>query len=546
MGDNPNGYSNRIGSFVARQKHSLKKRRAELGDLLLRAAVRLAWRGDSRGVREACELIRSSQLIEEGWYRRKYAHLLSSRTDAVLHYVMRGAKEGCDPNPLFDTRWYLEQNPQVRESGVNPLVHYLERGWKEGRPPHRYFDPRLYLEANPEVAAAGLEPAGHYLRAGMKEGRRLTPEARQVFSQDPEAPGKPAAVDVRLIAFYLPQFHRIPENDAWWGEGFTEWTNVRRAEALFAGHYQPHVPRREVGYYDLAEEGVLERQADMARRFGIHGFCFHHYWFGGKRLLEMPTERLLRTGKPDFPFCLCWANENWSRTWDGAEKKILMAQQHSPEDDERFIRDLLRFFKDPRYIRVNGRPVLLVYRPSLLPDAAGTIERWRRVCRAEGPGEIFVLGVQGFDFSDPRPIGMDGAVEFPPHNGCEPLLGPAPFGRRDGFRGSCFDYAQVRWAMMKRRAPEYRLFRGVMPSWDNTPRRLERASLFLNANPQDYYCWLRWVVRETRERFRGEERLVFANAWNEWAEGCHLEPDERDGFAWLNATYRALTEAESR
>jgi hypothetical protein len=531
-----------IGSFLAKQKRSLKKRRAELRDLLLRAAIRLPLNGHLRAVRETCELIRNSDLLEEVWYRKKHALLTSSRADPVLHYVLRGAAEGCDPNPLFDTQWYLEKNPQVRASRLNPLVHYIETGWKQGRKLNPDFDPGLYLQANPDVAASGLEPIFHYLRTGMKEGRPLAPRAKPFFGGEPEPLGSSVASDVRLIAFYLPQFHRIPENDRWWGEGFTEWRNVRRAQALFTDHYQPHAPHGEVGYYDLADESVLERQANMARCFGIHGFCFHHYWFGGKRLLEMPTERLLRTGKPDFPFCLCWANENWTRTWDGAEKEVLIAQQHSPQDDERFIRDLLRFFKDPRYIRVNGLPVLLIYRISLLPDPVATIERWRRVCRTEGLGEIFVLGVQGFDLIDPRPMGLDGAVEFPPHNCCEPLLSAPPFGSHNGFRGSCFDYSQVRWAVSKRRSFDYRLFRGVMPSWDNTPRRLQRASLFLNANPQDYYFWLNWAVRDTRERLRGEERLVFANAWNEWAEGCHLEPDERYGFAWLNATARAIVD----
>jgi glycosyltransferase involved in cell wall biosynthesis len=287
----------------------------------------------------------------------------------------------------------------------------------------------------------------------------------------------------------------------------------------------------------------MERQALMARSFGIHGFCFHHYWFGGKRLLEMPVERMLRTGKPDFPFCLCWANENWTRRWDGMDNEILIAQEHSPEDDELFIRDVARFMRDPRYIRVQGRPLLVIYRPLLLPDPAATFKRWRQVCRAKGVGDIFLVAVQGFNFADPRPLGLDAAVEFPPHGAALPSLTPLQHPGARQFPGQLYDYQQLQFTMQSRRIPDYRLFRGIMPSWDNTARRAEKGTVFVNAAPQDYYLWLSHIVRETRARYKGDERLVFINAWNEWAEGCHLEPDYRHGFAWLNATRRALLPA---
>jgi glycosyltransferase involved in cell wall biosynthesis len=529
--------------IAAKHARSLKKRRAEARELWMRVAVRLHWSESLRHLRQQCKLIRESQLLEENWYRTKYSELVTSRTDPVLHFLRYGAAQWCDPNQLFDTRWYLEQNPDVAAAGINPLIHYIQAGWKEGRQPNIHFHPRLYLEANPDVAAGGLEPLAHYLRVGIKERRPWQPSTMLSFTRDPEDTTKWPAPDVRLLAFYLPQFHSIPENDSWWGKGFTEWTNVRRGKPQFPGHYQPHVPHPEVGYYDLNEPDVMERQAELARKFGIHGFCFHHYWFAGKRLLEMPVERMLRTGKPDFPFCLCWANENWTRRWDGMHNEILIAQEHSPEDDVLFIRDVVRIMRDRRYIRIQGRPLLLIYRPLLLPDPAATFSHWRHVCRAKGVGQVFLAGVQGFGFSDPRTLGLDAAIEFPPHGAELKSLSVAEHEAARHFAGQLYDYQQLQLSMQSRRLQEYRLFRGIMPSWDNTARRLEKGTVFVNTGPQDYYLWLSHIVRETRARYKGDERLVFINAWNEWAEGCHLEPDERHGFAWLNATRRALLPA---
>lgn len=354
---------------------------------------------------------------------------------------------------------------------------------------------------------------------------------------------------LRAIAFYLPQYHPIPENDAWWGEGFTEWTNVRKAEPRFDGHYQPHVPG-QLGYYDLRDPKAQAEQAELARAYGISGFCYYHYWFNGKRLLEHPFNEILKSGKPDFPFCLCWANENWTRRWDGEEREVLMAQNHSHEDDVAHIESLFPAFRDPRYIRVDGKPLFLVYKTNLLPDPKKTAEIWREAARKAGIGELYLVRVENsFQGHDPSPleIGFDAAAEFAPHWGC---LGPnnsSSYRLHDDFTDCnprIYDYDNIMAAMFSRPKPDYKLFRATFPSWDNSARRRNEPILFSNSSPEKYAFWLSQIARYTLRNFTGDERLVFINAWNEWGEGCHLEPDQKYGLRYLEATQYALRLAQ--
>ena len=345
---------------------------------------------------------------------------------------------------------------------------------------------------------------------------------------------------VKLICFYLPQFHPIPENNAWWGEDFTEWTNVKSAEPQFVGHYQPHVPG-ELGYYNLLDIEVQRRQVELARLYGIEGFCFYFYWFGSKRLLETPIENFLHDTGLDISFCLCWANENWSRRWDGLDSEVLIAQKHSPEDDLAFIRHISRYMRDPRYIRIGGRPLLLVYRPSLLPSAKETAQRWRIWCRGNGIGEIYLAYTQSFEAVDPRRYGFDAAVEFPPNNSAPPDITGSVTSLKENFACTVYDWQVFVDRSENYKKPNYKLFRSVCPSWDNTARRNNLGTVFLKNNPLLYQRWLENAIKDTENRFGSfDERLVFINAWNEWAEGAYLEPDERYGYAWLNATRNAL------
>ena len=357
---------------------------------------------------------------------------------------------------------------------------------------------------------------------------------------------RPPAPDpaVQLIAFYLPQFHAIPENDLWWGKGFTEWTNVSKAVPRFAGHYQPRLPA-DLGFYDLSRPETLRAQAALARRYGIAGFCFHHYWFTGRRLLQRPIDLLLANPDIDLPFCVNWANEPWSRRWDGKESAVLMPQHHSPEDDVAFARSLEPLMRDPRYIRVNGRPLLLLYRPALLPDAAATVSRWREHFTAAGLGNPFVLMAQVFGDTEWAKYGMDGAAGFPPFWAPGPkadtldLLDPR-------YRGEVADYDAMTRATAASWTKTDRVFPGVCPAWDNEARKPGRGFCFAGSTPAKYGRFLDAACRMAVRTFPPGERLVFVNAWNEWAEGAYLEPDRHFGHAYLAETARVLANLSAR
>lgn len=361
------------------------------------------------------------------------------------------------------------------------------------------------------------------------------------FVSAADAPVAPSDPPVRLIAYYLPQFHAVPENDAWWGRGFTEWTNVTKALPRYDGHYQPRLPA-DLGFYDLSTVEALRRQAELARRHGIGGFCIHHYWFGGRRLLQRPLELLLANPQIDMPFCLNWANENWTRRWDGDEAEVLLGQNYSPEDDIAFATSLEKAMRDTRYIRVDGRPLLMLYRPGLLPDPVATVARWREHFRKVGIGEIYVVMPQAFGVDNPRAYGMDAAAGFPPHrSGFDGVRVEQQLAGRDpAFHGSVGDYEDMIGQWAANDPQDFRLLPGVCPDWDNEARRPNRGLSFINARPQAYGDWLAAACERAGQASSADERIVFINAWNEWAEGAYLEPDRHHGHAYLAETSQVL------
>ena len=452
--------------------------------------------------------------------------------------------------PLRRIRWVYQQVTAVVKHRLYRILwitwHYLpfpvRRRVLHGRLAIGAQKLKKSLERRPTVSAPATAPQ---LEAARKNPlskdhsvRNTVPHNDEYVAYDP----RPSVVrpDIRIIAFYLPQFHPIPENDQWWGKGFTEWTNVVRGKPLFDGHYQPHLPA-DLGFYDLRVRDVQRQQVDLARLYGITGFCFYFYWFEGRRLLEAPLDAFVEDKSIDFPFCICWANESWTRTWDGLEQEVLINQRHSADDDFHFIRYVSCYLQHPHYIRIDGRPLLIVYRPDLLQDTRATAKRWRRWCREQGFGEIHLAYTQSFDKIDPTKIGFDSAIEFPPNNSSPPSKEHEVSNLTPDFSGSIYDWSVFPECSEHYSTPSYNIFRTVNLGWDNTARRDTAATIFVNSSPAGYKRWLVNAIRNTRRRIADPHRhLVFVNAWNEWAEGAHLEPDRRYGFAYLEATRSAL------
>ena len=347
----------------------------------------------------------------------------------------------------------------------------------------------------------------------------------------------------RVIAIHLPQFHPFKENDEWWGKGFTEWTNVTKAQPRYVGHYEPHLPS-DTGFYDLRLPEARELQAELAKEYGIYGFCYYHYWFNGKQLMERPVNEILASGKPDFPFMLCWANENWARNWDGGFKDVLIKQEYSHEDDINHMRWLCEnVFPDKRYIRVDGKPVFAVYRITLFPNFEETVKTWRKIAREEFGTELYRIEVMLPDAPEHTSVtpGVDAAMDFQPLGAMNSGLPMVPVKSLTQYESeedkpTVYNYSHY---VDLRRASELavRCYPCVSPGFDNSPRRIGRTFLsFTECNPSNYSRWLFDALCRKCNFKSEDENFVFINAWNEWAEGNHIEPDQKWGRAYLEQT----------
>jgi len=470
----------------------------------------------------------------------------------------------------FDESYYIEENPDVINAGITPFEHYLNYGWKEGRDPSREFSTENYLSENPDVVSEDMNPLYHYIVWGRTEGRnisikRVNTELNDEFYRKLQRSHKDGDKSSdysprieshaltnqdapKVIAFYLPQFHPFKENDAWWGKGFTEWSNVAKAIPQFKDHYQPRLPS-DLGYYDLRLTDVMAEQINMANLHGIEAFCFHYYWFAGHRLMEKPLEAYLENDeKLNFPFCLCWANENWTRRWDGSENDILMAQEHSEADNEAVFYDLLRYFKDKRYITVNGKPLIVIYRPDIITDLQELTKQWRALAVKEGLPGLHLVSTNAFGFKDYQGIGFDAIVEFPPHGIEAGNINSKIELYNNDYTGNVYDYDEVIDFSLQRlesqAESEYAkgYYPTVMTAWDNSARKPGNGNVFHGATPAKFQRWIDGCYRWSNDEHHNGEKFVFVNAWNEWAEGTYLEPDKKYGYAYLNAVRSTINE----
>jgi glycosyltransferase involved in cell wall biosynthesis len=527
--------------------------------------------------------------FDPAWYLRRNADVAETGMQPLLHYLLRGDRMGLPPGPLFDTAWFRERYG-VPES-ENTLARYLRLRLETPLSPIQDFDAEFYAAKSPDVVAAGLDLFEHFWKYGYKELRNPSADfdvkyyvqryLKGDFTKNPlehyranrnraELRGRPADDDITLareikrycrpgpyfeelepaspgprqamvLAYYLPQFHAFAENDAWWGKGFTEWTNLTRGAPRFAGHYQPRVPR-DLGFYTLDSVETMRAQIEMAQAGGISGFVFYYYWFNGKRLMDQPLTRFLADKSLAMPFALMWANENWTRRWDGQDAEVLISQDYRKADDRAMAAGFAEFFRDARYIRLQGRPILMIYRASQIPEARAAVARWRTIFNAEfNEDPIFVMA-QAFDAEDPRDYGFDGAVEFPPHK----LTRKMPASNVDftyldpDFSGKILHYDDVVAVSLREAPPPYPLIKTAIPSWDNDARRQGAGMTIAGSTPPKYEAWLAKLVAKAREKPFFGTPLVCVNAWNEWCEGAYLEPDLHFGGAYLNATSRAV------
>jgi glycosyltransferase involved in cell wall biosynthesis len=535
-----------------------------------------------------------SPFFDPAWYRLQVPRLPDGHS-VLAHYLTLGDAEGIQPLVGFDPPFVRQQMGGRPAPALVGFLKAVAVGQRYN--PNRFFDYHYYLAANPDVAGAGIDAYLHFVHAGANEGRlpsegfswlelreryHLSGDNMQMYRElmlrwrhlnlesvadevsaiqliqdeirashrpsdayEPHAAPPPQGTrrPCDVYAFYLTQYHRVAENDAWWGEGFTEWHNVVRGAPRFVGHYQPRIPSA-LGFYDLDDPRVMERQVALAKQSGLAGFAFYYYHFGSQRLLEKPLERFLADPSLELGFFLIWANETWSRRWDGSESEILLEQTYPPDMPQMVAADLVRHFSDPRYRRIDGRPLLAIYRTGAIPDAANWLFGLRAAFAELGENPLIYMA-QTFEDEDPRRYGLDGALEFPPHKISRTLRLAMPdrgFGNNPLLK--VWDYDMFVETALRQPEPAYPLIRTCFPSWDNDSRRQGAASVIHGSTPELFRRWLAGLVDGAENSAAEGQAIVCINAWNEWGEGAYLEPDRRFGYAYLNTVQTVLHAAQ--
>lgn len=352
---------------------------------------------------------------------------------------------------------------------------------------------------------------------------------------------------MKLIAFYLPQFHVIPENDQWWGKGFTEWTNTRKAKALFKGHYQPREPLND-NYYDLSDKRIMIWQADLAKYFGIYGFCYYHYWFNGKILLEKPLENMLASRSVDIPFCLSWANEPWTRRWDGLNQEVLMPQSYGSDQDwQHHFMYLAQYFKDNRYIMINNKPVFIIYRTKKIDNADAMINCWNELARNMGFEGLYIIETLNSYQKEPFIKQSSAVLEFEPMYTLTHFY-PRSIKIMDIARNMTLynrvntkKYVNVWKQIIQKGLLSFdgrKTIPGAFIDWDNTPRMNNKGFAIRGANPEKFKYFFLLQLKKAIQDYKSD--FLFINAWNEWAEGAYIEPDKRYGYQYLSAIKAGL------
>jgi len=524
------------------------------------------------------------------WYAKKYFKRAPSE-GCLVHYITKGEQQGYKPCAIFDPSWYATEYG-LKSTETNLLAHFIKHKSSNQFAPNAYFSPQYYLERYPDIASSGTEAFEHWYNWGMFEGRIgsdkfdagfvwrrymannrnknafdvfldigqelgwdpiANPEGGSVFMdirnncnageffEELSVPAIPTQPNVKAIAFYLPQFHPIAENDEWWGKGFTEWRNIPRGVPRFEGHYQPRVPR-DFGYYELEGTAVMRQQVELARTMGLHGFCFYYYNFNGHRLLEKPLDAFIEDTEINFPFSLLWANENWSRRWDGMENDVLIRQDYKSEDCAALVDDLAKYLTHPNYIKADGRPILYLYRADIIPDCKKTIKQWRETFVERHSIDPIIVMAQAFGCNNPQEFGFDGAIEFPPHklgshleqiNYQLNIYDPA-------FSGSVRRYQDAINLSLSDVENPFPLIKTAFPMWDNDARKQGSGMCFHGSTPALFQEWVEGLIGYAKEKPFFGESFVFINAWNEWCEGTYLEPDCHYGYAYINALSNAL------